>query len=149
MFHSPQMERGKRLESEVLHALQNKEKFECYNSGLLLSPMVPVFGTSPDAVGNNFIVEIKCPSSDKGFKKFLPSENTINNKCKAQMQLQMFMAKKKKGLFCVAHPDFESSKNITCLWIDLDENHTASIIEKAILFWKNYIFPKLLHSIIK
>ncbi|XP_011701495.1 PREDICTED: uncharacterized protein LOC105458122 [Wasmannia auropunctata] len=149
LFYSAQMERGKRLENEVLHVLQNKTGLECYKCGLLLSPMFPVLGASPDAIGDNFIVEIKCPSSDKTFKKFLPSEDTISQKCKAQMQLQMFMAKRKKGLFCVAHPDFESSKNITCLWMDFDEKYTASIIEEVILFWKNHIFPKLLHFIIK
>ena len=149
MFQSPQMERGKRLESKVLCALQNKERLQCYKSGLLLSPIFPILGASPDAIGDDFIVEIKCPNSDKSFKTFLPSKDTISQKCKAQMQLQMFMAKRKKGLFCVAHPDFESSKNITYLWIDFDENYTASITEKAILFWKNHIFHKLLHSIKK
>ncbi|XP_071576230.1 uncharacterized protein [Temnothorax nylanderi] len=72
LFNSVQMERGKRLESEVLHELRRKKGLECCNSGLLLSPMFPVLGASPDAVGDDFIVEIKCPSSDKGFKRFLP-----------------------------------------------------------------------------
>lgn len=102
LFNSAQMERGKRLESEVLHELQNKTGLICYKSGLLLSPMFPVLGASPDAVGNDFIVEIKCPRTDKAFKRFLPSKDTVSQKCKVQMQLQMFMAKRKKGLFCVA-----------------------------------------------
>lgn len=56
------------------------------------------------------------------------------------------MCKQKKGLFCVADPNFENNKKITTVWLTYDEQF-LSIIEKAIEFWKHNIFPRLLKSV--
>lgn len=61
---------------------------------MLLVPAFPIVGVSPDAIGSDFIIEVKSPSSAKGFERFLP-KGSISKKCKAQMYLQMFCAKKK------------------------------------------------------
>ena len=108
-------------------------------------PSFPVLGASPDALGEDYIVEIKCPSRSKTFDQFL-SQGKINKKCKAQMNMQMFATGKRRGLFCVADPKFEDSRQVTVIWEDYDEVFTKSIIERAVAFWKDYIFPKIIYK---
>lgn len=61
----------------------------------------------------------------------------------------MLAAEKKKGLFCVADPNFENNKQFKFVWVEYDEKFTYDIIEKAMNFWKQHIFPVLLKSITK
>lgn len=61
----------------------------------------------------------------------------------------MLACKKSKGLFCVADPLFETTKNIHIVWVDFDEVYINEIINKAEVFWSQYIFPKLLKSVKK
>lgn len=58
----------------------------------------------------------------------------------------MMACKKNKGLFCVADPLFETTKNIHVVWVDYDEVYIRDIIKKAEVFWSTFIFPKLLES---
>nr|CAI5865987.1 unnamed protein product [Callosobruchus analis] len=66
----------------------------------------------------------------------------------AQIQLQMYFAGKKKGMFCLAHEDFESTKKIDVYRVDLDEKYCEDLIEKATNFWKNNIFEKLCNKLL-
>lgn len=145
MFESQAMERGKRLEKEVLLKVTKMTGLRFQDCGLFLLTSFPVLGASPDALGDDFIVEIKCPSTSKTFHQFLPS-GKVNNKCKAQMNMQMFASGKKKGLFCVADPNFGKSRQVTIVWENYDKDFTNSMIEDAIAFWKHYIFPKIKNS---
>ena len=36
-----------------------------------------------------------------------------------------------KGIFCVAHPDFENTKEITIVNVEYDEKFTAHLIDCA------------------
>ncbi|XP_063372595.1 uncharacterized protein LOC134660737 [Cydia amplana] len=63
------MKRGKILEKRVLNKLRtdiNKEIEEC---GFLI--IDGIFGASPDGIGDDFVVEIKCPISDKTKKNYI------------------------------------------------------------------------------
>ncbi|XP_018373122.1 PREDICTED: uncharacterized protein LOC108767648 [Trachymyrmex cornetzi] len=142
IFESQAMERGKRLEKKVLLEVAKMTGLRFQDNGLFLLPQFPVLGASPDALGDDVIVEIKCPLTLKTFEQFLLS-GKINKKCKAQINMQMFACGKKRGLFCVADPNFEESKQVTLIWENYDEDFTNSIIENAVDFWKRYIFPKL------
>lgn len=120
-FQSNAMKRGKELEHKALVEIKKKEKLSYRRCGLFLLPSCPIIGASPDAIGSDFIIEVKCPASADGFNKFLP-KGLINAKCKAQMYLQMLCANKKKGLFYVADPNFENNKKITTVWLTYDEH---------------------------
>lgn len=140
IFESQAMQRGKKLEKEILIEVGKITRLPFKDCGLVLLPSFPVLGASPDAIGNDFIIEVKCPSSLKAFDHFLPN-GKINKKCKAQINMQMFATGKRRGLFCVADPNFENSRQVTVVWENYDGNFTKSIIEHAIAFWKDYIFP--------
>lgn len=69
------MERGKRLEQEVLKILEGNLQITLHRSRLLLHSNFPVIGASPDAVTENFVVEVKCPVSLKSEEKYITKDN--------------------------------------------------------------------------
>lgn len=141
------MKRGLDLEAGVLHVLENKIKKKIQPSGLLLNKNFPELGASPDGTVENCVVEVKCPSSKKSFDRYILSNGSISTKYNAQIQTQMFFANVKKGLFCVADPNFELNKNVTILHIDYDEAFVTDILGKARKFWKSVIFNRLLNAV--
>lgn len=62
------MERGRRLEKLVIAEIEKELKINTEKSGLLLIPSLPVLGASPDGIGCDFILEIKCSNSEKTVK---------------------------------------------------------------------------------
>lgn len=138
------MKRGRNLEGLVLDKIKSTLKIEINDCGLFLFPSVPIFGASPDGIGDDFIVEIKCPSSEKTMRNYL-SNGKISNKCRGQLNLQMLATGKKKGLFCVADPDFEKNSEIKHMWVDYDEKFATEMITNAKQFWIKNVYPLLLN----
>lgn len=131
------------MEKEVLVEVRKITQLSFKNCVVLL-PSFPVLGASSDAIGDDFIVKVKCPSSSTTFDEFL-SHGKINKECKAYMNMQMFATDKKRGLFCIADPKFENSRQVIIVWGDYDEHFTESIIEHAVAFCKDYNFPTMIY----
>ena len=121
MFDTIYMTRGREMEPLVLSEIAKKLNTRIEKCGLLLIPSFPMLGASPDGIGKDFVVEIKSPSSEENVKTYLSNGN-ITEKSKGQIHLQMFATDKKKGLFCVAHPNFHVNKEITYVWVDFDKS---------------------------
>lgn len=136
------MKRGRLLEKEVLGCVTEKLRTKFTSCGFFTLPMHPIFGASPDAISTEYVVEIKCPSSNKTMLNYI-RDNNICDKFKAQINLQMLCARKKKGLFCVASPDFEDTKNVTIIPVQYDEEFLNGLIAPAHENWKQFVFPKL------
>lgn len=140
------IERGKALEKDVVTKVEVELGIKLNECGLILNPEYPILGASPDAVGPDFVVEIKCPISEKTKQQYLTATG-VTKKHLAQIQLQMFMRKVKRGYFCVAEPDYEMSNAVTIIPVQYDEKFTTNLMEKSMSFWKNAIFPKLYKSV--
>lgn len=141
-FKSLAMERGQRLEIEVRNLLRNEfpDIKEC---GLMLRFDLPIFGASPDGINDEYVFEIKCPMKKTTVTNYLKN-GIVQPKFMGQIQLQMLMSGRKKGVFCVASPDFEVTKKISKVFVDLDLNLCNDYIEKCKFFWFQYVFPKLI-----
>lgn len=59
------------------------------------------------------------------------------------MQLQMFMSDRKKGLFCVAAPDFENSGDVSIVEVLYNEEDCMELITAATEFWKTAVYSSL------
>ncbi|XP_046735010.1 uncharacterized protein LOC124404720 [Diprion similis] len=140
------MERGRRLENEVIKLLKEMLKTNIEDCGLLVGARFPVIGASPDGVGDDFVVEIKCPMTRKAESRYIAANHQIAKKFLAQIQLQMFMKQVKKGFFCIANHDFETSHKIRLICVDYDEDFVLDLIEKAMAFWKENIYPLILRA---
>ncbi|RVE45127.1 hypothetical protein evm_010236 [Chilo suppressalis] len=139
------MKRGKRLESDVRAEVAKTRKIVIENGGLFLKPDWPHLGATPDGLTSDYVIEIKCPSTKKGKENFVKN-NVLCSKSKAQIQIQMFLCNKAKGLFCVANENFESNKEVEILQEDYDKDYCNDLLEKSTHFWKTSVFPKLVET---
>lgn len=139
------MKRGKLLEKKVLQTVEKLTNINFKATGLLISPGHPLLGASPDGISEQYVLEIKCPSKEKTVCLYIKNGEIVN-KCKAQIQLQMHLFGKQKGIFCVADPFFETNGKVSLLYVDYDQEFTENLIEAAEAFWKENIFPFLLSS---
>lgn len=57
--------------------------------GLFLSVDCLIIGASPDAVSDEFTVEIKCPTSDKTFHNYINDSGNIMIKYLYQIQMYL------------------------------------------------------------
>lgn len=137
------IKRGKILEQSVIEEAEKMLNFKVEKSGFIL--INGVVGASPDGVGEDFIIECKCPSSEKTLKTYFDN-GIIQNRYVAQMQTQMHAAKKQKAVFCVADPKFEENKKITLCWLNYDAQYTRDLIDKALMFWRMFIYKKIIIS---
>ena len=64
------MERGLRLEEEVIKIVEKSKKMTINRTGMHLVPYWPIFGASPDGINENFVMEIKCPSKPQRIKEY-------------------------------------------------------------------------------
>ncbi|XP_047986759.1 uncharacterized protein LOC125226722 [Leguminivora glycinivorella] len=143
MFETKAMKRGKLLEKSVVAKLESDLNCEIKECGFNLINLI--CGASPDGMTNNFIVEIKCPSSLEAVKSYVVNNN-IKEKFKAQCQIQMLSTGVKKCAFCVADPEFEINKKVQILWLKFDAVYANKLLKKSEVFWKNNIYPKILKN---
>ena len=140
------MARGKRLEPLVLREVEILRNMSFKPCGIILNPALPVFGASPDGINEDLVVEIKCPMSEKSVSNYVKKDGRVTEKAKAQIQLQMHMANKSSGLFCVASPSFEQDKKVQIITVKYEEEYVENLIERAMKFWVKNIGKKLLHE---
>lgn len=138
------MKRGRFLESQILKEVEKKRKIKISKSGLKLNSAYPIMGASPDGESSMYSIEIKCPTSKKAMSRYINQTSEVTSKYMAQVQLQMHFSNKAKALFCVAHSDYETTKEISIIEVDYNKEYCENLLEKCILFWSNAIFPKLI-----
>lgn len=136
------MERGRNLEEKVLKAVSIDKNIKICKTGLFLDKEYPIFGASPDGISDEYVLEVKCPSSSKTYNNYV-NNGIVNVKYLSQIYLQMVLCKKQKGLFCVADPNFEENNKVNIFEVYLDRICIDFVIKNALLFWKKAIFPKL------
>ncbi|XP_074109918.1 uncharacterized protein LOC141534458 [Cotesia typhae] len=143
------MERGKELEATVLQQVEQKLKRKFQKCGLFLSQNHPYLGASPDAIDDEFVVEIKCPTSQKSFRTYIDTDNynKIAMKYFIQMQMQMLFTGRNKAMFIVADPTFEETRQFKSIIIDYDSQVVEKLLKDLSKFWKNYIFKRLFNSL--
>lgn len=144
IFQSSAMSRGLKLETDVLKVLSKETSIKFSKAGIFLSKDFPLMGASPDALNDDFVVEIKSPSSEKTSLNYIDSDGNIKPKCLYQLQMQMCLAQKRKGIFVVAHPNFEATKQITIKYCDYDSTLVHKILNEINHFWFENIYNKVL-----
>ncbi|KAK5650155.1 hypothetical protein RI129_001184 [Pyrocoelia pectoralis] len=130
----------------VLKELEKVLETQIQNCGFTILKNAAILGASPDGITDDAVIEIKCPMSDKTVSNYIMQNGEIHKKYLAQINLQMHATNRTKGVFCVAHPDFENSKKFTKVVVDYDSEFTKHLMDCAVQFWKNNVFPKLYHS---
>lgn len=134
--------RGQKLESEIFELLKSKKYPTIQKCGIIVRSDMPIFGASPDGMTDDHIFEIKCPSKVKTFTNYIDN-GVPKEKVFFQMQLQMAMSGRTKGILIVADPNFEKNKKYTEVEVLLDKEKLDDVVGKCKRFWENTIFPIL------
>lgn len=136
------MMRGTVLEEFVFEEVK-KEFPELQRAGLIMNHKVhPFFAASPDGLHEDFVLEIKCPNTQKTFETYVDVKK-LSKKYFAQIQLQMYITGKSKALLAVASLNFEKTRNITKIWIPFDDDYMKDMLEQAMEFYERAVFPAL------
>lgn len=90
MTKTDAMRRGLLLEDKVLQVVSKKFNIAFKKTGIILDGKYPSLGALPDAVSEEFVVEIKCPSKKETIKNYLKPNGKITPKCEAQIQWGRF-----------------------------------------------------------
>lgn len=140
------MQRGLELENKVFEVLK-KYYPSVRKCGLFLDPDYPAFGASPDAINETTVFEIKCPSKAENFKYYVTKHGELKGKVKSQIQLQMVLSNRKKGILVLVHPGFETSGNpsqyIQFYEEDQDVDYISQRMKASYKFWCSNVFEKL------
>jgi len=112
-------------------------------TGLAILQDFPIIGASADGIAADFVLEIKCPINHKTMINYIKND-IIQPKVLSQIQIQMHVYKKSKGLLVIADPDFGVNKRLQQKWVEYDYIYSEKLIKKSSLFWKKSIYPKLL-----
>lgn len=112
---------------------------------MAISPDFPVIEASADGLASNFVLEIKCPLKHTTMSNYVQN-GIIQPKVLAQLQLQMHVHKKPRGLLAMADPDFTQNNKVHMKWVDYNKTMCDELIQKSWTFWKAYIFPILINK---
>lgn len=158
MVNTAAMKRGTRLEPQVRSTVSKMLVQKIKDCGIFIKSADPIFGASPDGIASDgsFIIEIKCPISDKTLSGYIGKNREIGKKFFAQMQLQMHLTDVHQSKFCVADPKFNVdvattgplyNNNVIVIDISYDKIFTFDLLEKCKLYWRKNVFPKLYDSV--
>lgn len=136
------MKRGRSLELSVRKAVGNKLKKKITSCGLYVCQAYPVIAASPDGKTKDAVIEIKCPTTAKATDTYVKN-GVITEKCRAQVQLQMYATGLNKCYFCVADSNFEDTKNVDIILVTYDSDYVNNLIQKLTVFWKTNVYPIL------
>ncbi|XP_046614853.1 uncharacterized protein LOC124302589 [Neodiprion virginianus] len=102
------MEGGKQLEAMVLQRVEQKLKRKFQKCGLFSCNQYPYLGATPDAIDKEFVVEIKCPRSEKSTRTYIDTTNynKVSMKYVTQMQMQMLFTRRRKGIIYCSRLEF-------------------------------------------
>ncbi|KAL3269073.1 hypothetical protein HHI36_008156 [Cryptolaemus montrouzieri] len=127
------IKRGNALEKYVVDEVSRVKNLKIKGSGLFLNNKWPMPGASPDGNTDDYVVEIKCPYKQNTVRQYY-NNGKLGKKYYAQMQTQMQITRKSKGLFGIAHVNFETSKNIDVHEVLYNENYCDNLVEKCVTF---------------
>lgn len=107
-YTNKDMERGNELEDQARSVYAFDEGVVVEEVGFI--ELHEYAGCSPDGlVGDNGMVEIKCPNDPTYFKHLIDGEKAIASKYIWQMQLQMMIAERQWCDYVAYNPNFEQS----------------------------------------
>ena len=133
-FDTVAMKRGRRLKQDVVKVAEQEIGEKINKCGLFIKQDSPIFAASPDGIGSNFVVEIKCPFTTRTAKTYIVRGN-VAKKFYSQVQWQMFICNKPKAYFIVADPNFETNKKVSIKIVEYNNEYAMDLFNRAFEFY--------------
>lgn len=130
-FESEDTDRGNELEPLARSMYELENGVEVSQVGFIKSDEFT--GVSPDGlVGDDGLIEIKCPNDAKYFKMLINGEKEIDSKYIWQCQMQMLVTERKWNDLVFYNPNFKKSMIIFRLYPDAEKFNELRIgLEKG------------------
>ena len=107
-YSNEDMERGIELEAQAVEMYELENNVKTEKVGFV--ELNEYVGCSPDRlVGEDGMIEVKCPKDKNHFKFLLEGAKAIESKYIWQMQMQMFITERKYNIFLSYNPNFKRS----------------------------------------
>lgn len=132
VFVTDAMQRGIDLEMDAVYEYSQMEFKDVEECGYITNSNLIYAGYSPDGlVGEDGLIEVKCPGSIEYMRTILGGE--IPGKYYCQMQWGMFISDRKWCDYVVYNPDYEP-KPLVVQRVDRDEKFISNLLENYLVF---------------
>jgi putative phage-type endonuclease len=152
---TPAMARGLAIEDLVRSQFCKDTKRKVQEGHFLMHKEYPLFGASPDGIGNDFILEIKSPKENRSVRNYLKVDGTPTKKVMLQILLQLKLCGKKKAFLLIPDENFEQNLKYQSVQVNFDDDSCDpeqlelqalfnSSVRKAEDFFKKYMYYKMI-----
>jgi len=113
-----------------------------YTKDRVLHPKYEYISGEPDGlVGEDGIIEIKCPNLTNHFKNLLNGEQI--SQYMYQIQGYLWLTDRQWCDFCSFRPDYPEKYRLSVNRVVRDQDMIDSLEQRCVLFWNELVLPKL------
>ena len=113
-----------------------------YTKDRVLHPKYEYISGEPDGlVGEDGILEIKCPNPTNHFKNLLNGEQI--SQYMYQIQGYLWLTDRQWCDFCSFRPDYPEKYRLSVNRVVRDQDMIDTLEERCVLFWNELVLPKL------
>jgi hypothetical protein len=113
-----------------------------YTKDRVLHPKYEYISGEPDGlVGEDGILEIKCPNPTNHFKNLLNGEQI--SQYMYQIQGYLWLTDRQWCDFCSFRPDYPEKYRLSVNRVVRDQEMIDTLEERCVLFWNELVLPKL------
>jgi len=132
-FTNPAMEWGNECEPRARAKYEIINDLEVEEVGFIKPEFSPHIGVSPDGlVGENGLLEIKCPKTTTQIQRYLTGE--FPSEYKAQVQGQLWISEREWCDFVSFDPRIDTEADYFCIRVERDDNYIKSLKDECFKF---------------
>lgn len=132
-FDSVDIDRGNALEDEAIQCFERTFFIQMERPEFMAHPDIDFFGGTPDALDEEFGIDIKCPNQKNHHDNL--SEGMQLSNYEHQFQSYMSITGLKKWALVSYNPDFTEQTQLVVAWMDRDQEYIEKLLERITLFY--------------
>lgn len=141
-YTSAAMQHGIDTEPFAVGAYEQKNMVEVYGKERIFHPDYDFISGEPDGlVGDDKIIEVKCPNSKNHFANLMTGDQL--DQYKYQIQGYLWLTGRSVCDFVSFHPDYPEHLQLSIHEVKRDDEMIAELEERAVKFWRELVEPKI------
>lgn len=134
------MQRGIDLEPIAVSKYESEKMVTVYGKERYFHPDYEFISGEPDGlIGEDGIIEVKCPNSANHFKNLLEAEQI--HQYRWQIQGYMWLTKREWVDFCSFNPDYPDKYELSINRVIRDDEMITELEERCVQFWNEIVLP--------
>lgn len=132
-FESQDIQRGNELEDEAIMCFEQTFFIEMQRPEFMVHPDIDFFGGTPDALNEEFGIDIKC-ANQKNHHDNLSEGMQLSN-YKHQFQSYMSITGLDRWALVSYNPDFTDDSKLVVAWMEKDDKYIKKLLDRAKKFY--------------